>query len=65
MTTLLDGKVLVALTVADHVHHDAAESWFEALNGHWQVTDAYLTQLARVHGRVDGRGDRRREARTR
>ena len=30
MTTLLaDGNVLVALTVADHVHHDRAVAWFE------------------------------------
>ncbi|MEZ5143197.1 MAG: TA system VapC family ribonuclease toxin [Acidimicrobiales bacterium] len=29
MTALLaDGNVLVALTVADHVHHDVALSWF-------------------------------------
>lgn len=28
MTTLLDANVLIALLVADHVHHDAAEAWF-------------------------------------
>jgi toxin-antitoxin system PIN domain toxin len=28
MTILLDANVLIALVVADHVHHDAAESWF-------------------------------------
>lgn len=28
MTALLDANVLIALTVADHVHHDAAEGWF-------------------------------------
>lgn len=28
MTFLLDGNVLVALTVADHVHHDRAAKWF-------------------------------------
>ncbi|MBD0293556.1 MAG: PIN domain-containing protein [Jiangellaceae bacterium] len=28
MTVLLDANVLIALMVADHVHHDAAESWF-------------------------------------
>jgi uncharacterized protein len=108
VTVLLDANVLIALLVADHVHHDAAESWFvsmsedfatcpitegsltrlllregqsasaarEILNGaagdprhefwpddipytevptqgivgHRQVTDAYLAQLARVHG---------------
>jgi uncharacterized protein len=27
MTTLLDANVLIALLVADHVHHDAAEVW--------------------------------------
>ena len=30
MTVLLDANVLIALVVADHVHHDAAESWFAA-----------------------------------
>lgn len=28
MTDLLDANVLVALVVADHVHHDAARAWF-------------------------------------
>lgn len=28
MTVLLDANVLIALVVADHVHHDAAEEWF-------------------------------------
>jgi len=28
MTTLLDANVLIALVVADHVYHDAAEEWF-------------------------------------
>jgi toxin-antitoxin system PIN domain toxin len=28
VTTLLDANVLIALVVADHVHHDAAEAWF-------------------------------------
>lgn len=27
MTTLLDANVLIALVVADHVHHTAAETW--------------------------------------
>jgi toxin-antitoxin system PIN domain toxin len=27
VTILLDANVLVALLIADHVHHDAAESW--------------------------------------
>ncbi len=33
MTALLDANVLVALVVADHVHHEAAESWFSAGEG--------------------------------
>lgn len=33
MTELLDANVLIALTVADHVHHDAAEEWFEVAAG--------------------------------
>jgi toxin-antitoxin system PIN domain toxin len=28
MTDLLDGNVLVALVVIDHVHHDRVASWF-------------------------------------
>lgn len=28
-THLLDGNVLVALVVPDHVHHDAAREWFQ------------------------------------
>lgn len=28
MTALLDANVLIALVVAEHVHHDAAEDWF-------------------------------------
>ncbi len=107
MTVLLDTNVLIALLVADHVHHEPAEAWFAAstdpfatcpitqgslvrllirdgqpagtareivrdmsahprhefwpddlsysdlptagIIGHRQVTDAYLSQLARAH----------------
>ena len=31
MTVLLDANVLIALVVADHVHHDAADSWLASL----------------------------------
>jgi toxin-antitoxin system PIN domain toxin len=31
VTVLLDANVLIALVVADHVHHYAAESWFAAV----------------------------------
>ena len=30
MTTLLDANVLIALVVADHVHHDVAAEWLSA-----------------------------------
>lgn len=30
MATLLDANVLISLLVPEHVHHDAAESWFVA-----------------------------------
>lgn len=30
MTTLLDANVLIALAVAEHVHHDAAADWLAA-----------------------------------
>lgn len=30
MTTLLDANMLIALVVADHVHHNVAEEWFVA-----------------------------------
>mgnify|MGYP006172885791 CR=1 FL=1 len=33
MTHLLDGNVLVALVVGDHVHHGPARAWFETTGG--------------------------------
>lgn len=30
-TYLLDGNVLVALVVAEHVHHEAARAWFQGI----------------------------------
>lgn len=33
MTHLLDGNVLVALLVEDHVHHAAATTWFRSVDG--------------------------------
>lgn len=32
MTTLLDGNVLIALAVHEHVHHDAAITWLSSHN---------------------------------
>lgn len=33
MTALLDANVLIALVVAEHAHHDAAEEWFTTSDG--------------------------------
>lgn len=43
MTVLLDGNVLVALTVQDHVHHEAAELWLAA-NPHRAFATTPITQ---------------------
>ena len=48
MTTLLDANVLVALLVADHLHHDAAEAWFSASNDRFAtcpITEGSLTRI--------------------
>ena len=48
MTVLLDANVLIALVVADHVHHDAAESWFAAAEEPFAtcpITQASLIRL--------------------
>ena len=37
MTVLLDGNLLVALTVADHIHHELVQRWFR------NVSDAFAT----------------------
>ena len=42
-TFLADGNVLIALTVADHVHHDAAVDWFDS-------TDASLATCPITEG---------------
>jgi toxin-antitoxin system PIN domain toxin len=40
VTVLLDSNVLIALVVAEHVHHAAAEDWFAAT-----ITQASLVRL--------------------
>ncbi|CAM3109920.1 TA system VapC family ribonuclease toxin [Saccharomonospora xinjiangensis] len=48
MTTLLDANVLIALVVADHVHHDVAEEWFARADGGFAtcpVTEGSLLRL--------------------
>ena len=46
--TLLDGNVLVALTVVDHVHHQAAESWFETVEGRFATCPTTQGTLLRL-----------------
>lgn len=52
MTDLLDANVLIALTVDDHVHHDAAEAWFASTDSGFATCPitqgALLRQLLRA-----------------
>jgi uncharacterized protein len=41
--TLLDGNVLVALLIEDHVHHDAADRWWQGSHG-FEVATTPITQ---------------------
>jgi toxin-antitoxin system PIN domain toxin len=53
MTALLDTNVLIALVVADHVHHDAAEAWFvtgAAAFATCPITQGGLIRLLVRHG---------------
>lgn len=48
MTVLLDANVLIALLVADHVHHDAAEAWLADTVGCFAtcpITEGNLVRL--------------------
>lgn len=48
MSILLDANVLIALVVADHVHHDAAESWLTTTEAHFAtcpITEGSLIRL--------------------
>jgi toxin-antitoxin system PIN domain toxin len=48
VTTLLDANVLIALVVADHVHHDAAEGWFTGIDENFAtcpITEGRLLRL--------------------
>jgi toxin-antitoxin system PIN domain toxin len=44
---LLDGNVLVALVVAEHVHHDAARAWFRRV-GRFATSPTVQGTLLRV-----------------
>lgn len=55
MTVLLDGNVLVALSVADHVHHDRVASWFAEGDRRFATTPTTQGTLLRflVRGGLD------------
>jgi uncharacterized protein len=44
---LLDANVLIALVVAEHVHHDAAEAWLERAEGPFATCPLTQTALLR------------------
>jgi toxin-antitoxin system PIN domain toxin len=48
MSVLLDPNVLIALVVADHVHHSAAESWFAELDGGFATCPITQCSLVRL-----------------
>jgi toxin-antitoxin system PIN domain toxin len=48
VTVLLDANVLVALLVADHVHHPAAETWFSGLDGNFATCPVTQGSLVRL-----------------
>lgn len=57
MTTLLDANVLIALVVADHVHHDAAEDWFVGSGDSFAtcpITEGSLVRLLIRGGQTAG-----------
>ena len=56
MTALLDANVLIALVVADHVHHDAAEAWLAQSDERFAtcpITEGSLVRLL-IRGGQDG-----------
>ena len=58
MSVLLDGNVLVALTVLDHVHHEAVVAWFAADAREFATTPMTQGTLLRflLRAGVDARG---------
>ncbi len=62
MTHLLDGNVLVALAVPDHVHHGAADRWWgtraEPSFATCPITQGTLLRVAMMQGRSVAQGQR-------
>jgi uncharacterized protein len=54
VTVLLDANVLIALVMADHVHHDPAEKWLAAQEHAFAtcpMTEGSLARMLIRHGR--------------
>jgi uncharacterized protein len=47
VTTLLDANVLIALVVAEHVHHDAAAEWLSTFDGRFATCPITQGSLVR------------------
>lgn len=47
MTILLDANVLIALTLAEHVHHDAADRWLAGVDSYatCPITEGSLVRM--------------------
>jgi uncharacterized protein len=57
VTVLLDANVLIALVVADHVHHDAAETWLTSAEERFAtcpITQGSLVRLLVREGQPVG-----------
>lgn len=57
MTVLLDANVLIALVVADHVHHQAAERWLAGSGDRFAscpITEGSLVRLMIREGQPTG-----------
>ncbi|MBN1171132.1 MAG: PIN domain-containing protein [Micromonosporaceae bacterium] len=55
MAVLLDANVLIALLVANHVHHEAAEEWLVSLEGRFAtcpITEGSLVRLLLREGQT-------------
>jgi len=51
MTFLLDVNVLIALVDGDHMHHEAAHRWFEAVGRHsWAICPLNENGVLRIVG---------------
>ncbi len=48
MTALLDANVLIALVVADHVHHEPAEDWLSSTSGGFATCPMTQGSLVRL-----------------